>query len=342
MPTNVRQLEEQLRRDYNFGMIIGHNVEMIKLMKLIVKVKDVDVPVLIEGESGTGKELVARAIHYNSKRQAEPLLCINCGAIPENLLESEFFGHEKGAFTGATHRKIGHIQTAGGGTIFLDEIDEMSLSLQVKLLRVIQWGEFTPVGGSIPRKSKVRFVAATKCNLQALVKKGAFRDDLYYRLNVLHLRIPPLRQRKDDIPVLCEYFLEKYRRYKDKKKLRIEPATVKLLLNHDFPGNVRELEHIVQRIIILGEADAISPEQLPLEIRNLKTAPDVPASELVKDTFKANKQRVVEAFEKEFLCQKLAESNGVILSAAKKAGMYEPNFRRKMQKYGISAKVFVN
>jgi len=333
----IVQREERLRREHDFDIIIGRDPNMINLLDIIVKIKDVDAPVLIEGESGVGKELIARSIHYNSKRKEHPFFCINCGAIPETLLESEFFGYEKGAFTGATNKKIGQLTAAGDGTIFLDEIDEMSLNLQVKLLRVLQWGEFTPVGSTIPQKTNARFIATTKQNLKTLVDNGKFRDDLFYRLNVLHLYVPPLRERKADIPDFCNYFLEKYCKQMGKNLISMTHRALTALMNYDYPGNVRELENILQRAIILNDCDFIDIEHLPFEVqKNIDFYSDPQRN--LDDTFQKAKQKVVEMFEKQFIRNKLKASNGTILTAAKMAGMYEANFRRKMKKYGITAK----
>jgi transcriptional regulator with GAF, ATPase, and Fis domain len=331
---NDATLEQQLRQDYDFNSIIGHDARIIRLLDLIVKVKDLDVPVLIEGESGTGKEMITRAIHYNSKRKKEPLVCINCGAIPENLLESELFGHEKGAFTGASSTKTGQIKTAGAGTILLDEIDDLNFNLQVKLLRVLQWGEFTPVGSSKPEKTIARFIAASKHDLKKLVEKGGFRDDLYYRLNVLRLHLPPLRERLVDIPSLCTYFLEKHAKKLGKQTFSISQAALNALMNYDFPGNIRELENILQRAIILSENTFINSEHLPFEIRKYSESQNNRNDALV-GKFKDAKDKMVEDFEREFLRRKLAESQGIILRAARNAGMYEANFRQKMIRYGL-------
>lgn len=331
------QLGQRLRQEYDFNGIVGHDPRIIELLDLIVKVKDVDVPILIEGESGTGKELIVRAIHYNSKRKNEPLICVNCGAIPENLLESEFFGYEKGAFTGATNHKLGHIAAAGNGAIFLDEIDELNLNLQVKLLRVIQWGEFTPIGSTKPQKMSARFIAASKCQLKDLVKKNKFRDDLFYRLNVLRLCVPPLRERTEDIPVLCTHLLNNYCKMIGKKELAITPRALNALMSYDYPGNVRELENILQGAAILSEGDFIDLEQLPFDFQQTMSIKSG-SQNISEIDFKEAKRRVIEDFEKKYLCSKLEDSKGIILRAAKKAGMYEANFRRKMKKYGILTK----
>ena len=328
-------IEERLRQECDFSVIIGHDHHIVGILELIQKIKDIDIPVLIEGESGVGKELVARAIHFNSKRNTERLIFVNCGAIPDNLLESEFFGHEKGAFTGATAQKIGCIKAAGNGTIILDEIDDLCLNLQVKLLHVLQSSEFTPVGSTKSQQTTARFIAVSKHNLKDLVNMGRFRDDLYYRLNVLRLYVPPLRQRKGDISVLSEYFLEKHCQKIGKKKLAITPCALNALMDYDYPGNVRELENILRRAIVLCDGVFIDVEHLPFDIQEPK---GIIPSNIFADTFTKAKQKLIENFEKDYLIQQLKDAQGVIRKAAKKAGMYEANFRRKMKKHGIAAK----
>jgi transcriptional regulator with GAF, ATPase, and Fis domain len=326
-------LEKELRANYDFSTIVGHNHKMIELLELVTKVMDVNVPVLIEGESGTGKEIIAHAIHNNSKRNKYPLVIINCGAIPENLLESEFFGHEKGAFTGATSKKIGQFEVANNGTIFLDEISTLNLAMQVKLLRVLQWSEFTPVGGIVPRKVNVRVIAASNQNIAELVKEKKFRADLYYRLNVLRLHIPPLRDRKDDIPILCQYFIKENCRKMEKPWVTISPGAMIVLMNYDFPGNVRELENIIQRALILCDGKEINYNYLPFEVKKSGKTTDIPNN--ISEIFKKAKKRVVEEFEKKYIIKMLLENRGIILRAAKKSGMYEANFRAKMKQYDI-------
>ncbi|GAH56844.1 unnamed protein product, partial [marine sediment metagenome] len=243
-----------------FGNLIGKSKEMLKVDALIKKVADTTANVLISGESGTGKELVARAIHENSPRKDMPFIVINCGGIPENLLESELFGYMKGAFTGAYSDKAGLFENARGGTIFLDEIAELPPALQVKLLRVIQEKTFRRVGGSGDIKVDVRFISATNQDLKQKVKDGSFREDLYYRLDVVPVNIPPLRKRRDDIPVLTRYFIEKYSREFGKEVKKISSYAMELLMKYKFPGNVRELENIIERSVALETGNIILPE----------------------------------------------------------------------------------
>ncbi len=332
---NNFDLENCLRSCYCFDTIIGRDPKLIELLDLIVKIKDADLPVLIEGESGTGKELVARALHFNSNKRKEfPLLNVNCGAIPENLMESEFFGYEKGAFTGAVGRKTGKFEAAGNGTIFLDEIDELSLHLQVKLLRVIQWGEFTPVGGVNPKKTEARIIAATNCNLEQLVQQGKFRHDLFYRLNVLRLEPPPLRQRRQDIPVLCQHFLRLHAPKLGFSEVKISDSALCKLSHYDFPGNIRELENLIIRAILFANGETIQSHHFPLAIHSQNS--NGHSSEDILDwPFAQAKDKVVSDFEKQYLIHQLNVRHGVVLQAATSAGMYEANFRRKMKKYGI-------
>ena len=268
LENKVSTLESELRTKYQLDAIIGHDPKILKVLDLVTKVAITNANILIHGESGTGKELVARAIHYNSKRKDKKILPINCAALPENLLESELFGHEKGAFTGATNNREGIFEYADGGTMFLDEISEMSLPMQAKLLRILQSGEYTTVGGTEVKQSDVRLVSASSKNIKNLVSKDLFREDLYYRINVIHLDLPPLRERRSDILILINHFLKIYQKQSGKEKLQLSRESEACLLNYDYPGNVRELENIVQRAVILTKGDLIEKdllfEDLPL------------------------------------------------------------------------------
>src|SRR5512144_586680 len=260
----VDTLRAEVREKYEGGLV-GTTPAMQDIYKTIGRVAESDATVLIHGESGTGKELVARAIHYHSKRAGRPFVAVNSAAIPSELLESELFGHEKGSFTGAVARKIGKFEAASGGTLFLDEIGDMNLPLQGKLLRVLQEKEFERVGGTEPIKTDVRVLAATHHNLEKMVREKRFREDLFYRLNVIQINIPPLRKRKDDIVALAEFFMQKYQGSDAKKKI-LTPETLKILRAYDWPGNVRELENAVQRAITLSQGDKIFPDALPPQI----------------------------------------------------------------------------
>jgi Nif-specific regulatory protein len=329
-----RALREEIRNHYDFEAIIGSSQQMMDLLKLISQVAETDATVLIEGESGTGKELVARAIHANSLRKEKPLITVNCGAFAENLLESEFFGHEKGAFTGAYKSQKGKFELADGGTLFLDEAHEMSPALQVKLLRVIQWGEYTPVGSEKTKTCDVRIVAASKPELRKLVDAGKFREDLYYRLNLFRIKMPSLRERPEDILLLAEYFLLQACKQLKKEEPEFSSAAKQILQSYHYPGNVRELENVMHRAAILCRSGTIEAEHLPEELRENQLI-----SELSLDNppqpFKEAKQKVVEEFERRYLQQVLEECNGVISKAAQRAGMHKKNFHEKMAKYGI-------
>ena len=256
-------LKKNLRSKYKFENIIGDHPKMQKVFDLIQKVASSDATILIQGASGTGKELVAKAIHYNSPRRERPMIAVNCGAIPENLLESELFGHVKGAFTDAVTSRVGRFEAADGGTIFLDEIGDMSPNLQVKALRVIQEREFEPIGSTRTVKVDVRILAATNQNLEELVERKRFREDLFYRLNVIPITIPPLRERRSDIQPLLNHFLETFRMEERKEIEPLSQEVVELLVNYDWPGNVRELENLVERLVILNDRGRIEVNDLP-------------------------------------------------------------------------------
>jgi Nif-specific regulatory protein len=329
-----RALREEIRNHYDFEAIIGSSQQMMDLLKLISQVAETDATVLIEGESGTGKELVARAIHANSLRKEKPVVTVNCGAFAENLLESEFFGHEKGAFTGAYKSQKGKFELADGGTLFLDEVHEMSPALQVKLLRVIQWGEYTPVGSEKTKTCDVRIVAASKPGLGKLVDTGKFREDLYYRLNLFRIKIPPLRERSEDILLLAEYFLLEACIQLKKDEPEFSSAAKQILQSYHYPGNVRELENVMHRAAILCRGKFIEPTHLPEELH--KKQPTAFAEfDKSLPSFSEAKKKIVEDFERRYLLQVLAECNGVISKAAERAGMHKKNFHEKMAKYGI-------
>jgi two-component system response regulator AtoC len=258
------ELKERLGEQYQFDGMIGKSKEMQEIFSTIRKVAPLDTTVLIHGETGTGKELIARALHHNGPRKNKKLVTINCGAMPHELLESELFGHKRGSFTGATGDKAGLFETANGGTIFLDEIGDMPQPLQIKLLRALQEGEIRRVGGNTPHKVDIRVIAATNRDLAADIRDGRFRQDLFYRLNVVPVTLPPLRERTVDILPLTEHFLEKYTRKMKKDNIRIAPPAIKLLLNHPWNGNVRELENTIERAVALcGDSKILSAEHFP-------------------------------------------------------------------------------
>ena len=263
-------LRQEVGKEYSFENIVSKNEKMQKMFDVIKKVSQYKSTVLITGESGTGKELVARALHYNSDRSQSPFIAVNCGAIPENLLESELFGHAKGAFTDAIRTKKGLFEEADGGTLFLDEIGELPGQLQVKLLRVLQEGEIRRIGESKPIQIDVRIVAATVKDLSKEVNEGHFREDLFYRLNVLPIHIPPLRERKEDIPLLIQHFIGKYNQTMNKNVADVDHNALDTLMNYKWYGNVRELENTIERAIVLSEKNNIELENLPIEIQNFK------------------------------------------------------------------------
>ena len=257
------QLKKQLHQRYGFANMVGQSEAITQVFELIRKVADTDSTVLILGESGTGKELIAHALHYNSARRDGPLIPVNCAAIPEELLESELFGHERGAFTHAVRTRLGRFEQAHGGTIFLDEISEMSPNLQVKILRVLQDHSFERIGGVKTIQVDIRVIAATNQDLEELVARSKFREDLYYRLNVIPIKVPPLRDRLSDLPLLVQHFLEEFSRKRKKPGKRLSPAAMDLLLRHSWPGNVRELENLVERLVTLTEGEVIDAADLP-------------------------------------------------------------------------------
>ncbi len=258
-----RILQKQVQARYGMDKIIGVSEEILEVMRLIDRVSDSDSTILILGESGTGKELVAKAIHYNSRRASNPLIPVNCGAIPENLLESELLGHVKGSFTGAVQSKMGRFEVASGGSIFLDEIGDMSLRLQVKILRVIQEKKFEAIGSTKTIETDVRIIAATHRNLEELVERGEFREDLFYRLNVIPIHVPPLRQRVCDIPILIEHFLRVYSVANQLKQPHMSPEIMSVFMNYRWPGNVRELENTMERLVVLRQGQEIRMTDLP-------------------------------------------------------------------------------
>lgn len=249
---------------------VGQSTEMKRIFQVIDKLAKVDTAVLIRGESGTGKELVAQALHYNSPRKDNRFVTVNCSAIPENLIESEFFGHEKGAFTGAESRKIGKFQYADGGTLFLDEIGDISAAMQVKLLRVLQDKRFTPVGSNREIEVNVRIVAATNRHLEDMIKSGAFREDLFYRLNVLPIHLPPLRERRNDIEVLAKYFVDKFNQGQSKKIAGIADAALAILKAHSWPGNIRELENVIEHAFVIESSEILTVDSLPQNLKSVK------------------------------------------------------------------------
>lgn len=324
------QLKKDLGERYSFCNLIGKSKSMRDVYDLVEKVAVSKVNVLITGESGTGKEMVAGAVHFNSDRADRPFVPINCGAIPENLLESELFGHEKGSFTGATQKKDGLFEVAEGGTLFLDEIGELPAMMQVKLLRVIQDREVRRVGGVKNIKVDVRIVAATNKDLDTEVAEGNFREDLYYRLNVIRLDLPPLRQRREDIPLLISHFFEKYNGSADQE---IEEGTMRYLLDYPWPGNIRELENVVERCTVLGHGKSLKSDCLPSQILNAGRQSggelaEIPETGLDLDEYLAG-------IEKDILLKALDRTSGVRKKAAELLNISFRSIRYRLAKFGL-------
>ena len=322
-------LHEQLALQIANRNMIGSSPEMKEIFDLIKKVSPLDTNILLIGESGTGKELVADAVHKNSPRKDNRFMTVHCGALPENLLETTLFGYEEGAFTDAKKRTKGYFEVADGGTIFLDEIGEASLRLQVKLLRVLQTGEFQRVGGTELLHSDVRIISATNIDLTKAVEKKEFRQDLYYRINVININLPALRNRKGDIPLLANYFLNKYAKNMNKPIPTVSSEAMKLLINFNWPGNVRQLENAIERAIVLCDADTVSPSCLPPEISILD--PNLIGTNFSTLTYKEAKEN----FERQYLNGLLRTYNNKIGDIAKKSGIDPSTIYRKITKYKI-------
>lgn len=318
-----RHLKRELRERYRFENIVGNGEAMQKVYRLIEKVASISSNVLISGETGTGKELVARAIHYNSDRAERPFVAVNCGALTESLLESELFGHVKGAFTGAVANKEGFFRKADRGTLFLDELNEVSPGLQVKLLRAIQEREIIPVGSREPVKFDVRLIAATNKNLEEAVQNRSFREDLFYRINVIAIHLPPLRQRREDIPLLVRHFLEKHGQRIGKPLLKITPEGMQTLVNYDWPGNVRELENMIERTVALCEGDSIDPTDLPEKFTQVKIA--------IRDLDEY--EMTLDALEEQHIKKVLHKVEGDKVKAAEILGINLSTLYRKLARY---------
>ncbi|MGD2126754.1 MAG: sigma-54 dependent transcriptional regulator [Desulfobacteraceae bacterium] len=326
-----RRLSEALSDRYKHGNIIGKSKPMLEIYDLIAKVAQSKASVLITGPSGTGKELIAKAIHYDSPRKERSFISVNCGALTETLLESELFGHEKGAFTGAISMKKGRFELADGGTLFLDEVGEMPPSLQVKLLRVIQEMEFERVGGTKTIKVDVRVLSASNRNLKEDVARGSFREDLFYRLNVIHMEVPPLRERKEDIRLLANHFIEKYRQDEGKKKIVLSPETWKAFYSYPWPGNVRELENVIERAVVLNSGGSIELEDLPPEF--LETPQEINVDEFIP--LDAALQPTLEDIEEKLILRALKHANNVQSHAAEMLGITKSLIQHKIKKYNI-------
>ncbi len=332
----VDELKGDLQREYSFDNIISADKKMQEVFKMVTKVLDNSITVLINGESGTGKELIARAIHYNGIRKDAPFVVVNSASIPRELLESELFGHEKGSFTGAHQRKIGKFELANGGTLFLDEIGEMEMSLQAKILRVIQQREFERVGGNETIKTDVRIISATNRNLKEMVNNREFREDLYYRLSSFPIQIPPLRERRGDIVILINHFLNEFNRKIGKDIKGFTKPALKLMYDYDWPGNVRELENTIERCIILADHDWIDIDVLPPQILHsdgsvsLQTDTDLFADDAPIIPFEQLKAQAIK--------HALRVTKGNIVEASKKLNVGRATLYRLMEKYNIKSK----
>lgn len=328
-------LRKAVRDQYRLEQLVGASEPIQQVMEFVQKVADSDSTVMIQGESGTGKELVARMLHFNSLRKDRPLVPVNCGAIPENLLESELFGHEKGSFTGATHARMGRFELANGGTIFLDEIGEMSLPLQVKLLRVLQEREFERVGGNRTIHVDVRIVAATNQDLETLVEERRFRKDLFYRLNVIPIVIPPLRERRSDIPLLIDHFLTRFNQTKHTEVSGLAPDALHLMTEYDWPGNIRELENMVERLAVLKKHGVLSIEDLPEKICRRSAGTDLKEQFIRFSEDGINLSREVEQYEKHLIMEALRKANGVTSRAAQLLQLNRTTLVEKLKRKGV-------
>ncbi len=334
-------LQKGLRDFHGFEMFIGESREMEKVYRRILQVAPTDSTVLVTGESGTGKELVARAIHHNSPRREGPFVAVDCTSLVENLLESELFGHEKGSFTGAIQTKSGLFKIADGGTLFLDEVANISLTTQAKLLRVLQERVVTPIGGTRPIPINIRLVAATNRSLRDLVAEGKFRDDLFFRLNIIPVELPPLRARKGDLRLLTAHFIRHYSEEIGKEIKGLAPDALDLLDNYDFPGNVRELENLIERSVVLSEGDFIQREDLEMQVQETRTGSVgyIPHSvEELKEKKRLLRDRAVEPLERAFLLDALKRNDWNVTRAAEEVGMLRPNFQALLKKQGLSAR----
>ncbi|HHS13857.1 MAG TPA: sigma-54-dependent Fis family transcriptional regulator [bacterium] len=323
----VKSLRSELEKKFTFENIVGQSGVMQNVFRDIDKVIDSNVTVLIQGESGTGKELFARAIHNRSQaRRSHPFVAVNCTAIPESLLESELFGHEKGAFTGASSRRVGKFESANGGTVFLDEIGDMSLSTQAKILRVLQEREFERVGGNTLVKVDIRLISATNTDLDRKVREGSFREDLFYRISVFPIKLPALRQRREDIPLLAAHFIEQFARKEKKEIQSMTPDALRSLMNYHWPGNVRELENIIERAVVVSTSLEIGIQDLPTHLASLKGSTELPEESL---------PQWIEKMEVEILRKTLLEFEGNITRAARKLGIGRATVYRKAKKYHL-------
>ena len=329
LKSEIRYLKSQLQEKHRLTSLISHSPKMEEVLSIASRAAESNASILIMGENGTGKEVLAKAVHYISYRKDGPFVAVNIPALSENLLESELFGHEKGSFTGADRMRKGRFEIAGGGTIFLDEIGDIPLSMQVKLLRVLQEREIERVGGTEKIPVDVRIISATNRNLGQKIREGTFREDLFYRLNIVTIYIPPLKERKEDIVPLIESFINKYSEQNNRSGMEISKEAVDQLLKYNFPGNVRELENIIERAVVLSRGNLITINDLPMNVKGFKEeiSTETGQNETMNDK--------IEALEKSMIYDALAKMNGNQTQAGKLLGITERNLRYKMKKYGI-------
>lgn len=332
-----KYLHSELEKVYGLKRIVGSSREIQKVLDMISRVAFSSATVLITGESGTGKELVARAIHFTGNRKDEKFVVINCATLSENLLESELFGHVKGAFTGAIKDKKGLFEEADGGTLFMDEIGDIPKSVQAKILRVLQEGEFLTLGDTIPKKVDVRIIAATNQDLLQRVQEKEFREDLYYRLNVINIRMPPLRERKEDIPLLVKHFIEKYNKKENKQVKGISPEVETECYHYHWPGNVRELENVIERAVTLTKEDVIS---LNVVLPLVKKTGDVTATEdeLLAQPYKMARRKALDAFNRKYIMNVLNKTNGNVTNAARESEIERQYLQRMLKRYNIKSR----
>lgn len=329
------QMKRELKSRYSFDNLIGGSPQMLHIYDLIKRVAPTKTNVLVMGESGTGKELAAKSIHYNSPRKDKAFVTINCGAIPENLLESELFGHKKGSFTGASSDSKGLFAMADKGTVFLDEMGDLPFALQVKLLRALQERRFLPIGATSYVEVDVRIISATNKELEKEVRNGTFREDLYYRLNVISFRMPPLREHPLDVPMLAEFFLEKYCKEQEKEIIKISQETMKVLERYHYPGNVRELENIIERAVALERSGVILKESLPNNVIRATLGDSSPSPEIVLPENGLDLDELLDSFEQSMLTQALEKSGGVKKKAARLLRISFRSLRYRLKKYGL-------
>ena len=327
----IKQLRKEISSSYSFQDILGRSKSMLELFQILPDISQSDATVLLEGESGTGKELFAAAIHNLSSRKQQALVKVNCAALPETLLESELFGYKKGAFTDARRDKPGRFRQANGGTILLDEIGDMSKGTQVKLLRVLEQKEFEPLGSTKTERVDVRIITATNRNLMEMMHRREFREDLFFRINVIRLNIPPLRERREDIPLLIDHFMERINLKQSKQIKRVSPSALRILLNYDFPGNVRELENVIEHAIILTKGIEIQPRNLPSYLTGKDR--EFPADSNLPE---GQELAVLEQVERDLIARALERHSGRTAAAARELGIHRSTLWRKMKRYGIA------